>query len=132
MTGDTACVNTSGHVILTGRIDRMMIDKNGENVYPEEIEKAICSTPGVAEAYVTQIQDETQIGQITALVRFSDGSQANEDPISRLRSGLMTQIPHQQIPSFILEVPEIPKDAGGKVSTNRAKQLILSGMKKTE
>jgi acyl-coenzyme A synthetase/AMP-(fatty) acid ligase len=124
MTGDTARINENGFVILTGRIDRMMIDKNGENVYPEEIEKEICSTEGVTDAYVTQIQDQMQIDQIAALVQFVALNDNSDALVSRLRTSLAERLPMLQIPAIILAVEEIPKGTTGKASTADCRKLI--------
>ncbi len=119
MTGDVAEINENGNVILTGRIDRMMVDKSGENVYPEEIEREMCTVNGVTDAYVTQIQDSMKMDQIVALIQF-DGD------ISRLREALSSKLPAQQIPSIILKVNEIPKGAGGKPSVEECLRLITA------
>lgn len=122
MTGDIAHINKSGCVVLSGRIDRMMVDKNGENVYPEEIEREICSVEGVTDAYVTQIQDLMTIDQIVALVQFTKGS--DDGLISHLRTSLGAKLPVQQIPSIILAVKEIPQGAAGKASVVDCKRII--------
>ena len=124
MTGDTARINDGGFVILTGRLDRMMIDKNGENIYPEEIEKEICATEGVNDAYVTQIQDQMQIDQIAALVQFAALKDRPDALVTRLRNELAAKLPMLQIPSIILAVEEIPKSTTGKASITECKKII--------
>src|SRR5690606_28163093 len=49
--GDLARQDTAGFVTLAGRRDRMVVIR-GENVYPEETERALASMPGVARAAV--------------------------------------------------------------------------------
>jgi acyl-coenzyme A synthetase/AMP-(fatty) acid ligase/SAM-dependent methyltransferase/uncharacterized protein YbaR (Trm112 family) len=119
MTGDIAEITQDGNVILTGRIDRMMVDRNGENVYPEEIEREICTVSGVTDAYVTQIQDSMKMDQIVALIQF------NGD-ISQVRNALSSKLPVQQIPSIFLKVNEIPKSAAGKASVEECMKLITA------
>jgi len=121
MTGDTAYINERGCVVLSGRIDRMMIDKNGENVYPEEIEKVICELPGVTGAYVTQIRDDLQMEHIAALVSFS---KSRSHSIHQLSQELSRRIPVQHIPSIIVEVGEIPRNATGKVAIQQANEIL--------
>ena len=125
MTGDTARLNDRGCVVLTGRKDRMMIDKNGENVYPEEIERVLCSIDGVNDAYVTQVRDEKQIDQIAAVVQVLNGNMDESIRISEVRTALESKIPPQHIPSFILPVAEIPRGASGKPSAAAIRELLV-------
>lgn len=120
LTGDTARINDSGCVVLVGRKDRMMIDKNGENVYPEQIEKAIREIQGVAEAYVCQYRDEMFVDQIAAVVVLEQ-KQTN---ISLLRKSIAAKIPIHHVPHLILVVDELPKSPAGKISTQLIQQLI--------
>jgi acyl-coenzyme A synthetase/AMP-(fatty) acid ligase len=124
MTGDTARINDSGFIILSGRMDRMMIDKNGENVYPEEIEREICASDGVTDAYVTQIQDQLQMDQTAALVQFAGMTSNHDALVKQLRNTLASRLPLMQIPSIILLVKEIPKSTTGKASTADCKKII--------
>ncbi len=50
-TGDTAYMDSKGYVFLRGRKKEMIIVA-GENVYPIEVENAICAHPAVQEAAV--------------------------------------------------------------------------------
>ncbi len=120
LTGDTARINESGCVVLVGRKDRMMIDKNGENVYPEEIERAIQEIEGVAEAYVTQYQDEMFVDQIAAVVVLEKMGTS----ISHLRKLITEKIPIHHVPHLILLVDELPKSPAGKISSKLIEQLI--------
>lgn len=44
-TKDIAIVNSDNEIVIKGRIDNMFIS-GGENIYPEEIERAISEFPG--------------------------------------------------------------------------------------
>jgi acyl-coenzyme A synthetase/AMP-(fatty) acid ligase len=122
-TGDNARIDDSGCVHLLGRKDRMMIDKNGENIYPEEIEDVIGSVPGITEVFVTQYQDESLIDRIAALVSFSQ-NQNDPQNISNLRSALSKILPDQHIPYLIIPVSTIPKNTAGKVSIQTVHEII--------
>jgi acyl-coenzyme A synthetase/AMP-(fatty) acid ligase len=124
MTGDRARINEAGFVILSGRIDRIMIDENGENVHPEEIEKEICAAEGVNDAFVTQVQDHKQKELIAALVQFMTLNEKEEALVSKLKSALESRLPSMQIPSIILAVQAIPKSSTGKASAADCKKII--------
>ncbi|MBQ1261890.1 MAG: AMP-binding protein, partial [Clostridia bacterium] len=51
-TGDIGCLDEEGWLSVTGRIKNLIILANGKNVYPEEIESALSSIPGVADVVV--------------------------------------------------------------------------------
>lgn len=51
-TGDIGCLDEEGWLSITGRIKNLIILSNGKNVYPEEIETALSSIPGVADVVV--------------------------------------------------------------------------------
>ena len=70
-----------------------MIDKNGENIYPEEIEREICASESVNDAYVTQIQDQMQMDQIAALVQFVEMTDNRDALVKELRNTLVTKLP---------------------------------------
>ena len=97
-----------------------MIDKIGENVYPEEIEKAIQEIRGVNEVYVTQYQDEMFVDQIAAVVVLEQ-KLAN---ISHLRKSITETIPIYHVPHLIVLVDELPKSRAGKISAQLIQQLL--------
>lgn len=55
-TKDLGRINSNGNLEYLGRKDLMFIS-GGENIYPEEIEKALRSMAGVYEAIVVAVQD---------------------------------------------------------------------------
>lgn len=55
-TGDTGEMSPDGELLVTGRTDNMFIS-GGENIHPEEIERALCSFEGVRRAIVVPVDD---------------------------------------------------------------------------
>jgi len=55
-TGDTGILSPDGELQITGRIDNMFIS-GGENIHPEEIERALCSLTGIRRAIVVPVSD---------------------------------------------------------------------------
>ena len=51
-TGDLGFLDNEGWLTLTGRKKNIIVTKNGENVYPEEIEEVINKHPFVTECMV--------------------------------------------------------------------------------
>ncbi|MCI8284439.1 MAG: AMP-binding protein [Firmicutes bacterium] len=52
VTGDLGFVDRDGWLYLTGRSKNVIINKTGENIYPEEIEEVINNIPAVLECMV--------------------------------------------------------------------------------
>jgi acyl-coenzyme A synthetase/AMP-(fatty) acid ligase/SAM-dependent methyltransferase len=123
-TGDAAHINSSGFIVLKGRKDRMMIDKNGENVYPEQIERVINSLDGISESYVTDFHDENRISHIAALVKFTESILKPDLTVGKIQQALMARLPAQHVPEVIIPVQQIPKSANQKVSTNAVRKMI--------
>ena len=57
LTGDLGHVVRNGFLHITGRLKNVIITKNGENVYPEEIETHINNSPFVQESLVYGVYD---------------------------------------------------------------------------
>ncbi|MCW8814538.1 MAG: o-succinylbenzoate--CoA ligase [Chlorobium sp.] len=55
-TGDTGILSPDGELQVTGRMDNMFIS-GGENIHPEEIERALCSLTGILRAIVVPATD---------------------------------------------------------------------------
>ena len=56
-TGDMGQLDKEGCLTVTGRRDNMFIS-GGENIHPEEIEKALLSIKGIMEAVVVPKEDK--------------------------------------------------------------------------
>ncbi len=55
-TGDLGEFTPEGDLRILGRTDRLFIS-GGENIHPEEIERALCCIPGIASAAVVPLSD---------------------------------------------------------------------------
>ena len=67
-TGDIGVLDKKGNIYIHGRSKNMILSPNGQNIYPEEIEDALNSMPGVVESIVLD-----RDGKIVALV-YPDSS----------------------------------------------------------
>ena len=55
-TGDLGALDADGYLWYSGRLDDMFKVK-GATVYPSEVEAALRTIPGVAQAFVTDVTD---------------------------------------------------------------------------
>ncbi len=99
-TGDVGQLDEEGYLTVTGRKDHMFIS-GGENIYPEEIERALLDLPGVEQAVVVAVPDD-EYGERP--VAFIDGSEVGEE--GHMRAALAEFLPRFKIPDRIHPWPE--------------------------
>lgn len=89
-TGDMGSISPEGVVTVRGRTDNMFIS-GGENIHPEEIEKALCSIDGIEEAVVVPAPDAEYGMRAVAWIRVHKrGGPDDATIITNLKSSLGT------------------------------------------
>ena len=85
-TGDAGYMDKDGYLYIHDRIKDMIIS-GGENIYPAEVESALCDHPDVAEAAVIGIPDDKWGEAVKAVVVLKAGKTATgTDIINFLRT----------------------------------------------
>ena len=92
-TKDRGTFDSEGRLHVQGRLDRMFIS-GGENIQPEEIENYLLELPGIDDARVTPIKDETFGQRPVAYLRTNEELPA----VASLRKALSSSLPHYKIP----------------------------------
>jgi O-succinylbenzoic acid--CoA ligase len=100
-TGDLGRFNTAHELEIVGRKDHMFIS-GGENIYPEEIENALMSIPGMERAFVCAVADGRYGKRPAALVSTERHGDVLEDEIKK---ELSKTLPRIKIPDFIFSWP---------------------------
>ncbi len=113
-TGDMGQVDARGYVHIVGRSKDLIIS-GGYNVYPAEIESYINDMPGVAESALVGVPhpDFGEVG--VALVIAKPGAQVQAATIV---ATLKKQLANFKTPKHCELVPELPRNAMGKVQKN--------------
>lgn len=119
-TGDLAQRDAEGRYTIRGRRKDLYIS-GGENVYPAEVEAAIAECEGVAECAVLSIQDARWGETGLAAVVLQPGRVAQSDG---LRSALRRRLAPYKLPSAIVFVASIPRNAAGKVDRAALRRLL--------
>ncbi|MDE1920505.1 MAG: o-succinylbenzoate--CoA ligase [Candidatus Omnitrophica bacterium] len=109
-TGDMGYLDKNGCLTVTGRRDNMFIS-GGENIHPEEIEKALLSINGIAEAVVVPKEDKEYGHRPIAFIKFT-AAPLPEDHIIRC---LETDLPRFKIPVAFFPWPQNLMDQGIKI-----------------
>ncbi len=110
-TGDLGRLDGDGYVYLVDRKTDLII-VGGLNVYPREVEEALLTHPGVAEAAVVGVPEATRGERVVAFVVCRPD--AGVAPRALLRHCRRLLAPYK-CPRSVLVVPELAKNAAGKV-----------------
>ena len=109
-TGDVAVMNEKGYFKIVDRKKDMII-VSGFNVYPNEVEDAIASHPGVLEVAVVGVNDEHSGEVVKAFVVKKDPGLKSEDVIVHAKRTLT----NYKVPRSVEFRTELPKTNVGKI-----------------
>ena len=119
-TGDIGHVDDDGYLYVVGR-KKEVIKRGGHSVFPLEIDNVLSTHPSVAEAITFSIPHDT-LGEdvMAAVVGKPD---ASIDP-SSLREQLSTSLSSYKIPTRVIVVDSIPRNAIGKALRREMAQQL--------
>ena len=110
LTGDIASIDDKGYIrILERKKDMILV--SGFNVYPNEIEDVLVSMPGIREAAVIAVPDESSGEAPKAFVVRENPDITAEDIIKFCH----TKLTGYKVPKHIKFCDELPKSNVGKV-----------------
>ena len=122
-TGDLAVADGEGYLYIVDRKKEMIIT-GGFNVYPSEVERALCRHPAVLEALVIGVPDERWGEAVKAMIVLRPGeSPAPSDIIDFTQNDIASF----KKPKHIEFLSEIPKNAQGKVLRRAIREKHWTG-----
>jgi len=113
-TGDVGVFDQDGYLSIVGRAKDLIIS-GGYNVYPKEIELELDVWPGVVESAVIGVPHPDFGEAVTAVVVLQAGASLDE---AEVLSSLRTRLANYKVPKRIHVVPDLPRNAMGKVQKN--------------
>lgn len=124
LTGDTARME-DGRIVVSERTQDMFVS-GGENVYPEEIRKRILTVPGVTDACVFGVKEDTWGRRPVAFVEMANANVLPETA-AELADGIRTSLQHRMgkiyQPDRLFVVNGLPRTGIGKVDRATLEQL---------
>ena len=125
-TGDLGYLDSSGDLYLKGRKKDLIVLANGQNVYPEDIERLLNADPAVKEGVVVGLPDERSGGERVHAVLLAESSTV---PIKEIVDAINDRLAdHQRIASYdIWHEEDFPRTHTLKVK----KGVVLDYLKAT-
>lgn len=111
-TGDIAEMNDDGCLYLRGRV-RSVINVGGLKCFPEEVEAALCTHPGVKAARVIA-RAHPALGAMPSAEIIPQNAEA-PPPVMELRKLCQERLSAYKVPLFYTFVSELPLTASGKL-----------------
>jgi 3-oxocholest-4-en-26-oate---CoA ligase len=121
--GDMAMVEADGTITLLGR-GSACINSGGEKIFPEEVESAIRSHPGVFDAVVVGVPDERWGERVTAVVQPRPGVSLSLEQLDEHCRG---QVSGYKLPRGLTLVDELVRQPSGKPDYRWAKSVAMGG-----
>ncbi|MHB8575280.1 MAG: class I adenylate-forming enzyme family protein, partial [Dehalococcoidia bacterium] len=110
-TGDVGYLDDERYLFITGRKKDLVI-RGGENISTGEIEAVLEDNEAVEEAAVIGVPDAEWGEELKAIVVLKSGQRADAD---ELRAYTKSRLASYKMPRYIAFVPELPRNALGKV-----------------
>ena len=112
ITGDLGAFDAQGYLTISGRGKDVVIT-GGFNVYPKEIETELDQFPGVLESAVIGVPHPDLGEGVTAIVVLNSGQTTLDE--QGIIAKLQKRLAKFKVPKRIIAVPELPRNAMGKV-----------------
>ncbi|GAG80765.1 unnamed protein product, partial [marine sediment metagenome] len=79
LTGDLGMLDSKEYLTITGRKKNVIVNREGKNIYPQEIENEVCRSKFIREAIVLPYSDaDNPVGEKPAIIVVPDAQAINE------------------------------------------------------
>ena len=118
--GDIGVVDDDGELFVRDRLKDIIIS-SGYNIYPKEVENALCEHKSVQSAAAIGVPDEIRGELVHAFVVLKPGAQASTQD---LIAHCATIIGKHKLPRDISFVDELPLTASGKIQRFALREML--------
>jgi acyl-CoA synthetase (AMP-forming)/AMP-acid ligase II len=125
-TGDVGSIDAYGYLTIIDRLKDVVIT-GGENVFPAEVEAVLARHPAVADVAVIGIPDDRWGETVHAVVVAAPGFDAPGFDAAALVSWARERLAGFKCPAGVTVVPELPRNATGKVLRARLREPFWAG-----
>jgi acyl-CoA synthetase (AMP-forming)/AMP-acid ligase II len=124
MTGDLGWIDEAGYLRVTGRKKDVII-RGGRNIYPARIEAITLRHDAVEKAAAFPIAD-ARLGERVCLALVTRGG-TQVEPEALLQHLDASGLSRYDMSEFILQLPQMPLTASGKVLKRELVQRVAEG-----
>jgi len=130
LTGDLGRLDSSGHLLLSGRLKNMIVTEGGKNIYPEDIEAAFAGL-AVKEFCVFAVnyvwkQRSLAGEQLMIVLRLDPGAEMTGGLMDDLRSRNRLLADFKRLSGYVLWEDDFPRTASMKIKRNALAEQIAA------
>ena len=120
-TKDIATIDADGYVNIVGRL-REMIVRNGEKIFPREIELFLSTHPRVADVHVVGVPLRGVGEDVCACVVLKGDAALEADEVRTFCAG---HLQDSKIPTLVMPLRSFPMSAGGKILKRELRKMAI-------
>ena len=126
-TGDIASKDETGFYYIKGRIKDIIINENGENIYPDEIEDYFKEVPGITNVCVIGVRKGKSAHEsITAI--FEIANDVDDEKLKAMKAKIeeinLSLSNEKRVQDFFIAKEKLPLTASMKVKRFQVRELI--------
>lgn len=128
-TGDVGCMDADGYIYITGRKKNIITLSNGKNIFPEEIEEHLYTSPLIGECVVIGRKNSAGDTRITAVIYPSDEAvelegKSEEEKLALIRDAVNTINRSLPVYKQVRDV-ELRSEEFEKTTTRKIKRFLV-------
>ena len=133
LTGDMGYINEDGYVIITGRKKSLIVNREGKNIYPEEVETQILKSDFVMETIVLGYTIEGETGERVGAIVVPDEEAVAERRRHRkhpVSDAELTQLMVDEVKRVTNDIAEYKRPRRIQVRTEEFEKTSTSKVKR--
>ena len=123
MPGDLATVEADGAIRFLGR-GAGVINTGGEKVHPQEVEDILLAQPGVTDASVVGVPDDTWGERVVAVVATANQALTADE----LRAAVRRRLAGYKVPRAVILLEALPRTPTGKLELARVRAIAADAV----
>ena len=123
-TGDLGELDAQGYLHFKGRKKQVIVNAEGMNIYPEDLESALRAQPEIRDCVVVALERNGNAEPVAALLmRAAAGEKSDSD--AAIRRANATLAAHQQIRRWLVwPEPDFPRTSTHKIRVNVVREVV--------